>query len=412
MTVPIGIVLVSPLLAHLEEQSDLGQRSRRLLLREPGDLGQRGERRAVGHDEDEGLAFLQLVAAGGLGADHCAGGMIVVALPLDLDIPTVLGNEVLRGAFVLPDEIGHGEARHGQPLVCDVPEHGRRHEPDDEHEDEDDAPLRPHRRGRVDTDAAGVVERDDPSSGSATGGVTGAGRPAHGPARIASGGGSAEIRRVGWPRYRPGGAARGVGRARGRTGRITEAGQLARRLLAGRRLEHRGAPGDERQRRGPGQLLRGLHERPAELGRGEAIDGIRPAGPLEHGGEWTEVGGDGEELVDAVGQRRDRGVAPERHLAGDRLDERQRQGVHVGLAVDRTVLGLLGRDVAGAGEVHRRDVVAVRLGDEPGDAEVGDTEPPIVAEEEVARFDVAVHEPTAMGVVEAATGVEPHDERL
>ena len=47
-----------------------------------------------------------------------------------------------------------------------------------------------------------------------------------------------------------------------------------------------------------------------------------------------------------------------------------------------------------------------------GEAEVGDAEAAVVAEEQVGRLDVAVHEPPAVGVVEGAGGLEADEEGL
>ena len=108
----------------------------------------------------------------------------------------------------------------------------------------------------------------------------------------------------------------------------------------------------------------------------------------------------------------DGGVGGERHLTGDRLDQRQGQRVDVGLAVDGLAPGLLGRGVAGRAEHDAGGLGPRRLGEGPGQAEVGDAQPAVLAEQEVGGLDVAVDEAPAVGVVEAAGRLEADQQRL
>ena len=100
------------------------------------------------------------------------------------------------------------------------------------------------------------------------------------------------------------------------------------------------------------------------------------------------------------------------HGAGDALDQDEAERVHVGLAVDRLALRLLGRGVASGAEHGALRLGPRRLGEGTGQAEVGDAQPAVVAEEEVARLDVAVHEAAAVGVVEGPRGLEADHQRL
>ena len=88
------------------------------------------------------------------------------------------------------------------------------------------------------------------------------------------------------------------------------------------------------------------------------------------------------------------------------------QRVDVALAVERLAPGLLGRRVAGGAEHRARRLGPGRLGEGPGQAEVGDAQPAVLAEEEVGGLDVAVDEAPAVGVVEAPAGLEPDEQRL
>ena len=98
--------------------------------------------------------------------------------------------------------------------------------------------------------------------------------------------------------------------------------------------------------------------------------------------------------------------------AGHRLDEDQRQRVDVGVAVERLALGLLGRRVAGhvGGDPGR--LLPVRLAEDAGESEVDDAQPAVVAEHELRRRQLGVHEALAVGEVEAAAGLQPDHQRL
>ena len=75
-------------------------------------------------------------------------------------------------------------------------------------------------------------------------------------------------------------------------------------------------------------------------------------------------------------------------------------------------LACSGDGVARRAEHHTRGLRPRRLGDGASEPEVGDAEPAVVAEQEVRRLDVAVHEPSAVGVVETACRLETDEQRL
>ena len=95
-----------------------------------------------------------------------------------------------------------------------------------------------------------------------------------------------------------------------------------------------------------------------------------------------------------------------------RLDEHEAERVHVGPAVDRLALGLLGRGVAGGAEHRALRLGPRRLGERAGQPEVGDAQAGVLAEEQVGGLDVAVDEAAAVGVVEGPGGLEADEQRL
>jgi hypothetical protein len=111
-------------------------------------------------------------------------------------------------------------------------------------------------------------------------------------------------------------------------------------------------------------------------------------------------------------ERGHRGVPDEGGLAGDPLVEHQGQGVDVGLAVEHPPLDLLGCGVPGRAQDGTVRLGPGRLGQRPGQAEVGDPESPVGIEEQVGRLDVPVDQSPLVGVVQPGRGLEPHPHRL
>ena len=98
------------------------------------------------------------------------------------------------------------------------------------------------------------------------------------------------------------------------------------------------------------------------------------------------------DVVADVGQGNgQRGVALERHRTGEQLVEQHAGGVHVRGRGRGLARGLLGGEVLGGAEHHPR--AGERGVSGPvGDAEVGDLDLPVWADQDVARLDVAVHD--------------------
>ena len=195
-----------------------------------------------------------------------------------------------------------------------------------------------------------------------------------------------------------GGHGLGAHRARGRGGHA--------------RARHRpGQPGRQRGL-GPqgrdGQALQVVAQvGPEVLGRGVALgrvlghelghDGLEggrdgdPAGAGQRGGLLHVLVGDGH-----------RGVAGEGRPGGEHLVEHAAERVQVAAGIDRPALGLLGGEVGG-GAHDRAGLGQVGLGapgDGLGDAEVGHLHLTARRDQDVARLDVAVHHPVAVGEAE------------
>ena len=96
---------------------------------------------------------------------------------------------------------------------------------------------------------------------------------------------------------------------------------------------------------------------------------------------------------------RDRRVALERHAAREHLVEHDAERVDVGLRADAAPARLLGREVLGRAD-DRADLGHLRVAG-VRDAEIGDLDAPVVADEHVVRLDVAVHHAVLVRVAQA-----------
>ena len=120
----------------------------------------------------------------------------------------------------------------------------------------------------------------------------------------------------------------------------------------------------------------------------------------------------GIELADASRQGGHRRVAGEGHLARDRLDEAQRQCVHVGLVVDLEAEGLFGRRVTGDMRGKRGRLFPRFGAEQSGHREVDDPEAGIVAEHQLRRSQFGVDDAAGVRGIERPAGFEPDHERL
>ena len=102
---------------------------------------------------------------------------------------------------------------------------------------------------------------------------------------------------------------------------------------------------------------------------------------------------------DVLHRDRDRRVALERHAAREHLVEHHAERVDVGLRPDAATARLLGREVL-RGADDRADLGHLRVAG-VGDAEVGDLDAAVVADEHVVRLDVAVDDAVLVGVAQA-----------
>ena len=99
----------------------------------------------------------------------------------------------------------------------------------------------------------------------------------------------------------------------------------------------------------------------------------------------------------------DVGVADERDLAGEALEEQAPERVHVGAGVDRIASHLLGRDVGERAEQALRDVRRLQVARRRGDAEIREVAVLallLLVDQDVARLDVAVHQAARVRGVE------------
>ena len=164
------------------------------------------------------------------------------------------------------------------------------------------------------------------------------------------------------------------------------------RYVLGRVQGQRGRSG---KRAGQGTQAR-REARRVEPGRS-----LGGGGPRQYVVEGPQRFVRGEGGPDPRRQRAQGRVGHEGNRARERLVEHQGQRVHVGPAVDRLAFGRLRRDVAGGPHHGPRGLGVGRLGQRPGDAEVGHPYPSLLVEEKVRRLDIPVHQPPGMGVGQA-----------
>ncbi len=82
------------------------------------------------------------------------------------------------------------------------------------------------------------------------------------------------------------------------------------------------------------------------------------------------------------------------------------------MAVERLALSLLRRGVAGDVGGHLRRLLPIRLTKDPGQPEVDDAQPAVVAEDQLRRRQLGVDESLAVGEVESPARLQPDHQRL
>ena len=124
-----------------------------------------------------------------------------------------------------------------------------------------------------------------------------------------------------------------------------------------------------------------------------------------HGDEGVELlrdlghprGRSGDPAVDVLVGDVDGGVAGERLRPGQHLEEDEARGIHVAAGVGDPALHLLGGEVGDGAEDHPVRGGARLRRHRPGEAEVGDLDGAVGAEDDVLGLDVAVDEPGRVG---------------
>ncbi len=104
-----------------------------------------------------------------------------------------------------------------------------------------------------------------------------------------------------------------------------------------------------------------------------------------------QAGGRRDDLVDVPVRHRERGVTGVRLLAGEQLEQHDPGRVHVGAEV-RPATGHLLRGEVGGGADEQAALGVRRVGEQPGQAEVGHLHRVGLAEQHVLRLDVPVRD--------------------
>ena len=231
---------------------------------------------------------------------------------------------------------------------------------------------------------------------------------------------------------RPAGGAGAPARRRRGGGRAGAGAGAPARRRRGRRRGGGGAARRRPRRRGSPPPRRWRRCRPAR--RGRALE-RGPGGPRQVAGRRVPRGGSlampcaitassaagtpgasarrGRRRVAEVGVHlRQLGVARERHLAGQRVEEHAAERVDVGARVGGLAADLLRRDEVGRADELARARDAARGGGVLGQPEVGQVGVVLrlLGDQHVGRLDVAVHEAAAVRGVERRRDLpdEPH----
>ncbi len=157
-----------------------------------------------------------------------------------------------------------------------------------------------------------------------------------------------------------------------------------------------------------GKLARRLRQPSGELGRAEAIVGLRRGRRSKHLFERKERVVCGKLRTDARHERADGRVGAERDDPRERLVENEGECVHVSPSVHPSPLSLFRRRVTRGSERRTHRLCPCSLGERPCQAEVRDAEAsPIIVEQKVRRLHVAVDETSGVRVREPVRGLRP-----
>ena len=123
----------------------------------------------------------------------------------------------------------------------------------------------------------------------------------------------------------------------------------------------------------------------------------------DDGREWTELRRHLERCGTPRRERADRRVGKVGDVAGNSLDEHDRERVQVGAPIKWGRRRLFGRRVArGPDHAARRGLGPARLREDLRQAEVGDVREAVLVEEKVRRLDIAVNQAARVRVLQRA----------
>ena len=114
----------------------------------------------------------------------------------------------------------------------------------------------------------------------------------------------------------------------------------------------------------------------------------------------------------ACGERADRRLRRERHVAGHGLDEHERERIQIRTAVELHAARLFGRRVSCGPEHCTGRLGPARFRERAGKPEVGDSHDAVLVEQEVGRLDVAVEHAAAVRVRQRGRDVTTDARRL
>ena len=147
-------------------------------------------------------------------------------------------------------------------------------------------------------------------------------------------------------------------------------------------------------------------------GVGIAITGLYPAGAIDHRGERSELLGRDQRPLRARGEHADRGVGRERDPARHRLDEHQRQRIHVGPRVELHTRRLLRGRVRAVPTIPPAGSVQLASASARASPKSATRDDAVLVEQEVGRLDVAMQHIARVRVLQRRRDVATDAGRL